>query len=290
MNISNMSHLFQKNNLLGGSNLLQRNANAPANALQKISNQMIAEQENSNKETDQIKLQLRMDTFTKGIDSSDVERAKMLLRFRHHNISMHDRTVELRENDLVEFKERLQKLDKEIQSYQDILDDKSASLDELTSMGLKGSLDLAKQARENLIAAGLESFTDTGEDFVSDYNELATHYFGQASLSDSHISNWRMDFSAPDIYAEIDRALASTREVRGVIHQDLTQISNMIKAYDKGYDMGYTADLQGEQPSPYKPRFGLDAYDIREEIERLKNGPMFNATRKMEEFINPLEK
>ena len=291
MNVSNMSHLFYKspfaNNVLSRNKQLPGQGNAPANTLQKISNQMITEQENSNKETDQIKVQaLRVDTYAKNVDSSDVERAKVILRLRYHNVRMYDRMVEFREDDLVSFKERLQKLDQEIQSYQDILDGKTTSSDGLTSLDVKGSLNFAMRERESLIAAGLERFNDYGNDFVSGYNELANKYFGQTPLSNSYISNWNIDFSVPDIYAEIDRVLEDTREIRGVTQHGLAQISNMMKAYD----MGYTIDLQDEQQSPYNPRFDLDAYNIRQEIERLKNGPLLIATGKLENFIIPLDK
>lgn len=292
MNVSNMSHLFSKspfaNNALSRNKQLPGQGNTPANALQKISNQMIAEQENSNKETDQIKLQLRMDTFTKTTDSSDEERAKVILRLYHHMTTICATGAKMREADLMSFKEHLEGMDQKIQYYQDVLDGKATLSEDSLFNDVECLLNVAKQQRVELIAEGVERFKKGGAYFEGCLDNFATKVFGENPLAGMHASDWEIDVSAPDLYAEIDRVLENTHTLKDKLYQSADYISDELEI--RGYSDPYVSKGWKTEWSTYRGYYDQQADAMQREMERLRNSLVYTASEGLEPFINPLEK
>lgn len=103
-----------------------------------------------------------------------------------------------------------------------------------------------------------------------------------------HASDWEIDVSAPDLYAEIDRVLENTHTLKDKLYQSADYISDELEI--RGYSDPYVSKGWKTEWSTYRGYYDQQADAMQREMERLRNSLVYTASEGLEPFINPLEK
>lgn len=233
MDMSNISHLFQTNNiLLAGGKQTTKQTEAPSDILQQISEQTIRKQQGSTEAAAAAKAQeIKMDTYDKTDTSQPLEEMpREVLEYYLHVSKLFSTSSSRQEQDLLDSKDKLQGMDKTIQGYQDIIDGKSVLPEGLKMEDVVQSLAKAKQNREQFVKDGVEHLNKWSDYFVTS-NNFDTHMkkvLGENKFAGKDRSNWMLDTA--DIYSEIDRVLAETRSVTEELDRGIQQIYNVLES------------------------------------------------------------
>lgn len=282
MDLSNLSELFQKTNALQAGGLFAGAKQAakqavPSDMLQQISDKMIT-QEQGAAETEVAKktLEIKLDTYTKTDSSRPLEEMpEEVLAIYMHITKLFANSASRQEQDLRDFKERLQGMDQTIQAYQDVLDGKSALPKGLNAEDVIKSITKAKEAREQLVKDGVEHLNRWSGDFItSDYYD--THIkkvLGENQFAGRDSSDWELDSSSSDIYAEIDRVLENTHSVTAELDRGVERIYNVLK--ERGFEDKYKHYVESWRSENGSYFNNIQAKSIQQIImDNLKSGPL----------------
>lgn len=277
MDISNISQLFQKSNVLTGGRHIAGQAATPSDLLQQISNQIVNKQQGRSEVKAPAKAQeIRMDTYDKEDSSQPLEEmARGALEYYLQVTKIFCSSSAAQEQNLLDFKERLQKMDETIQGYQDILSGKTSLPEGLSMDDIIQSLTREMANREEFVRDGVAQLNKWSGYFVtSDYfDKHMQKILGENKFADKDCSNWELDLSVSNIYSEIDRVLAETRSVTEELNQGVQRIYDMLKKY--GSEDKYTVYLESWR-SEYGSYFAqIEAKSIQQLIlENLMQGPL----------------
>lgn len=284
MKASNIFPLFQRNNPFVKQATVRNRQ--PDNTLQKISGQMVSAQENSKKaESQAIAQAARADTYVKSKPTAFDETKRGILTFYMSMMRFHDTIAEMRKEDIMSFKGQLQELDQEIQSYQDIMDGKNTTSALVLPEFAEGSLEHAKQRRAELLEEGARIFSHGGATFIDSYSRIAEKIHKVNPMTGMHASDWDMNLSAPDIYAEIDRVLHNMNAFTGITQQSVAYLDEKLQALDSTH----SNSAQDTEASLYIGYFDRQAEDLQKQYEILKDSLDYTG-KTLENFINPLDK
>lgn len=282
MDMSNISHLFQKTSVFqaGGPFTASKQASAQATApsmLQQISNRMVSEQQSSAELDAAAKAkEIKMDTYDKTDSTQSLEEMPSeVLEYYLHVTKMFATSSGRQEQDLLDFKERLQGMDETIQSYQDILDGKAALPKNLNMEDVAQSLSKATQNREQFVKDGVEHLNKWSDYFVTsdNFDNHMQKVLDENKFSGKDGSHWMLDASASDIYSEIDRVLENTHNVTEELDRGVQRIYDVLESRGSGdkYKQ-YLESWRSERGSYFDQ---VEAKDIQQLIqENLMRGPM----------------
>lgn len=247
MNVSNLNigpttQFGQQNPLHAGR--AQRKQRAPLDdALKRLTDNVIgAQTQRTEQQAEARKREIEMDTYVSelgGAENKDYEDMDTgLLKFFLNQFTNGARATQAYESTLTDFRDQLSAFDKTIQEYQDMLSGKAALPEQMTMETVTKLLDAAKSAREQFLNDGVKSMED------SRWIGSASSVYGHAKMSgrvsgeyaDKDESFWRIDASADDIYAEIDRVLDAVRDLGKRFESGVSTISKELEK------RGYTED------------------------------------------------
>lgn len=277
MDMSNISQLFQKSNVLTGGRHIAGQAATPSDLLQQISSQIVDKQQGSSEAKAPVKAQeIRMDTYDKEDSSQPLEEmARGALEYYLQVTKIFCSSSAAQEQDLLDFKERLQEMDETIQGYQDILNGKTALPEGFSMENIIQSLAKAKANREEFIRDGVAHLNKWSGYFVtSDYfDKHMQKILGENKFEGKERSNWILDSSVSDIYSEIDRVLAETQSVTEELNRGVQKIYDMLK--NNGSEDKYKTWLESCS-SEYESYFDqIEAKSIQQLImENLMQGSL----------------
>lgn len=280
MNLANISHLFQRSSLFQASSLLtagKQNLGTPAaseNMLQQISNQIIAKQQGEDGVSKTVKAQERlMDTYTEADSSSSLnEMSNGALEYYLGVSKFFSRIAEGQEKELISFRDNLQKIDSTIQGYQDILDGQEPLGNGQTVEDVTRFLAKAQQHREQFFNDGIEKLNYEQKPCADKvFDRFMVKVFGENKFAEKDASDWNVDASASDIYAEIDRVIGETRSFKDEMERGVQKIYNILE--ERGYGDKYREYLKSGNPK-YVSSFDQFACVQQMMIDNLMRTPL----------------
>lgn len=213
-------------------------AAAPSNMLRKISAQMINGQQGIAEADAAAKAkEIKMDMYDKTDAAQSLEEMPSeVLEYYLHVTKMFAASAARQEQDLLDFKSRLQGMDETIQSYQDILAGKSALPESLNLEDVSQLLSKATQSREQFVKDGVEHLNQWGDDFVTsdNFDKHMKTALGENPFAGAEPSAWILDASASDIYSEIHRVLDNTHRVTEALDRGVQRIYDMLESRGAG--------------------------------------------------------
>lgn len=231
------------------------------NVLNKIANRTIdAQQENSDSDF-QIKLEvIKADTYTKTLESEALEEmAPESLKLYAAVLQLFSGFSSNQENDLINFKEQLMNFDQQIEQYQGIIKGEEDLPEGTTTEDIMNLLTATQQTREKYIKDnsdklnGLNVYKYMNGDFL---DRIVHKVYGENNFSDMDESNWKIDSSASDIYAEIDKVIESTRGMTRSLNEGIKRIYDILEKNGYGEEKykNYQATLQKNSPLTYEEK------------------------------------
>lgn len=273
--------IFQNSKLFAANSGIFSSAEKSQTALQNISEQIVSKQAGTERLEDMSKAaQIRKDTYVKADEATSLEEAPTeLLELFLHNTKMYLTMSEGYEQELLDFKEQLQEWDKTIQEYQDMLDGKVALSEGQTMQSVLLSYEQAQKDKEQFLQDGIAHINENryGE-FFSD--ERVDHtlkaVLGEDTFSafaEKDASDWLINPSTSDIYAEIDRVLSEAHGVTEELQQGVDNIYSLLK--ERGYGekyKGYLESWANPQNSYFDQTEEMNIQKLM--IERLMKEPL----------------
>lgn len=273
--------IFQNSKLFAANSGIFSSAEKSQTALQNISEQIVSKQAGTERLEDMSKAaQIRKDTYVKADEATSLEEAPTeLLELFLHNTKMYLTMSEGYEQELLDFKEQLQEWDKTIQEYQDMLDGKVALSEGQTMQSVLLSYEQAQKNKEQFLQDGIAHINENryGE-FFSD--ERVDHtlkaVLGEDTFSafaEKDASDWLINPSTSDIYAEIDRVLSEAHGVTEELQQGVDNIYSLLK--ERGYGekyKGYLESWANPQNSYFDQTEEMNIQKLM--IERLMKEPL----------------
>ena len=123
--------------------------------------------------------------------------------------------------------------DQGIQTCQDIVNGNADIPDGVAMDDIKKLLTETQQAREKYLKDGSEKL-NKWDLYKSDFfNRTVNKVFGENKFSESDEGNWKIDATASDIYAEIDRLAESTKGITQTLNEGISRIYDILEK--KGY-------------------------------------------------------
>lgn len=240
--------MFQQNSVLraGGAAQALQQKSTPSSMLNQISSQIIDRQDGLAEMESASKAQeLKRDAYVKIETSQALDEApREIVEYYAHVFKIFSNSSTRQENNLIAFKEKLQDMDATIQGYQDIMDGKSALPEGMGIEDISQSLESAKQTRAQFWNDGVKHLNKWGDDWVTSdaYDCHANKVLGENKFAGMDSSYWKLDASAADPYAEIDRALAATQSVTKELGRGIDSLTSLLKKH--GYGEEYQRYLQ----------------------------------------------
>lgn len=231
MNMPNISNMFQKNILFAGGKQAAKNRTAPCDTLQQLSSQIIGKQQGSDKENAKLH-KLKVDTYDKTESSQDLdEMSDGALKYYLHVSKIFSTSSQRQEQDLLDFKDKLQEMDKSIKNYQDILNGHTELPENLKMEDVAQALTKATENREQFIKDGVSHLNKWSKYFITDdnFNNHMQKVLGDNKFAGRSPSDWMIDTSDSDIYSKIDKALAETHSITEELDRAVQKIYNMLE-------------------------------------------------------------
>lgn len=273
--------IFQNSKLFAANSGIFSSAEKSQTALQNISEQIVSKQAGTERLEDLSKAaQIRKDTYVKADEATSLEEAPTeLLELFLHNTKMYLTMSEGYEQELLDFKEQLQEWDKTIQEYQDMLDGKVALSEGQTMQSVLLPYEQVQKDKEQFLQDGIAHINENryGE-FFSD--ERVDHtlkaVLGEDTFSafaEKDASDWLINPSTSDIYAEIDRVLSEAHGVTEELQQGVDNIYSLLE--ERGYGekyKGYLESWANPQNSYFDQTEEMNIQKLM--IERLMKEPL----------------
>lgn len=269
--------VFQRNNLLAANAGLFLPAEQPQTALQKISDRIIDKQANAEQlEALSRAAQLRKDTYVETDAASSLEEAPDdLLKMCLHVFKIHEIYSENYAQELADFKTQLQEWDKTLQEYQEILDGKVPLQEGQTMEAVLLSYTQAKQDRTKFFEDGIAHLNESYgySEFMSDQtvDRFMQRVMGRNNIAGKDPSVWKIDPSAADISAEIDRVLSEVHGVTAEFRQGIDRLCDLLQ--ERGEEEKYQS-YRNSWTDPANSYFERDRTIQQMTIEWLKSGPL----------------
>lgn len=249
MYLSNATLLFQNNNAPKLNNPFTKKAafnTNPSTTLEQVSNQIITKQNNTEKLNDVSKnTQIKMDIYQSTVSSSSLdELSDDELKVFMELFKQFATTSERYSNEMKDFKEQLQAMDKTIQEYQDIIDGNAGLKDGQTIEDIIFAQKTVKQEREEFIEDGLKHFKSMKYDeLVTDksFDGYMNTVLGENKFSDKTSDDYLIDPSSSDIYADIDRVIGNVQGVTIGLYEGIGKIYDEL--VERGYEDKYKSYL-----------------------------------------------
>ena len=206
--------IYQNRTPFSGASALFAPAEKAQTALQKISDQIISGQINSEQLEERSRTaQIQKDSYVPKNTAEDplADVRDELLELDMGILQMQARISGSYGNELSDFKEQLLKTDSEIQGYQDIIDGKTPLREGQNMMDVRLSCLGAKMRRERLIEFGKVTFGQPQPDQRYDdhvYRNLTKALLGECRFAEKSASDCSINFYAANLYSEIDRVMA----------------------------------------------------------------------------------
>lgn len=283
MDLSNISQTFQKINVFQAGGLIAAGkqsaaqATAPGSMLQQISDQTIDRQQGiADADAAAKTKEIKMDAYDKADAAQSLEgKPSEVLEYYLHVTKIFATSAGRQEQELLDFKERLQGMDETIQSYQDILAGKSALPQGLNAEDVSQLLSKATQSREQLVKDGVERLNQWSDYFVTsdNFDKHMQTVLGENPFAGAESSEWRLDAAGSDIYSEIDRVLNNTHRVTETLDRGVRQIYDALESRGSGDKYKQYLESWRWERGSYFDR--TEAKDIRQLIqENLMRGPL----------------
>ena len=229
--------IFQNSKLFAANSGIFSSAEKSQTALQNISEQIVSKQAGTERLEDLSKAaQIRKDTYVKADEATSLEEAPTeLLELFLHNTKMYLTMSEGYEQELLDFKEQLQEWDKTIQEYQDMLDGKVALSEGQTMQSVLLPYEQAQKDKEQFLQDGIAHINENryGEFFSDErVDRTLKAVLGEDTFSafaEKDASDWLINPSASDIYAEIDRVLSEAHGVTEELQQGVDNIYSILE-------------------------------------------------------------
>lgn len=215
MNITNLANLFHQNNIFQPSRPLGQALSQPpiTDTLHRLSESFLTAQEQGQD------LRKRFDTLELSAEAAGQKENSALrdmpdglLEFYLNQFKVSAHLSQQNESALMEYRDQLSAFDQTIQEYQDMLDGKAELPQMMKLEDISMLLEQTKAAREQFLQEGAKTLNRIGSEDPG-LSDTARQIAG-GDLEDSPADlRWSIDTSAEDIYAEIDRALASAHKV-----------------------------------------------------------------------------
>lgn len=294
MNLFNSASLggsiYQSRSPFSGPRALLGPAEKAQIPLQKLSNQIIADQKNNEQPEDFPEIaQIRKDSYIPKNSSNknpfdDIPDG--LLEITMGVLNMYSSEYVSYGRALSDFKEQLQGMDNTIQSYQDILDGKVPLQEGQNMQDVHFSCELAKVQRQQFFDHGMiyfdkaqsnkvPHFDESNHDRV--YEKLIGSLLGECRFAKKNEADWGIDPNASDIYSEIDRVLA---DVNGRVAETKRGIGRLFGIlYERGYGEKYKSCLEPEaELEPSHITQWIASWE--QEMEQLKQSAMQQIVEK----------
>lgn len=220
--------------------------------IQNISEQIVSNQTGTERAEQLTKdAQIYKDTYVKADEATSLEEVPTdLLKVYLGIAKLFSTAAETHEQEILDFKEQLQKWDQTIQGYQDIMDGKAALPEGHTMQSILWSYQTAQKDRAQFLQDGIAHINkyQYGEDQYSEFfsNERVDHLlksiFGENKFAAKDPSSWLIDSSASDIYSEIDRVLSEAHGVTEEFQRGVDNIYSILK--ERGYGEKYKSYLK----------------------------------------------
>lgn len=262
MDMSRLSFAFQQNNIFAVKSpfnkMLGQQQNPVTDVLNQISNKMIDTQARRAELESKIKTQeIKMDSYTQTDTTSALEEAlPEALKMFLHICEFEADAGRREEQELTAFRDQLSAFDQMIQEYQDIVDGKTALSGDMTMDDVKNLLATVQMAREQFVQDGVERLNKwcVGDSVKgSSFDHYMQKIFGENKFAGMDISNWQIDPDAPDIYAEIDKALNATRSFTETMDEGVRRIKEALDKMGYGedkYKLHQDAMRESQEPIP----------------------------------------
>ena len=228
MNVSNFANLFQQNGVFQQNKPLgQKLGQPPVNdTLQRLSENLLTAQEQDVKK--------RFDTLELSAEAKggmkDSALSKMPNELLEHYLNQYKVAANLshqNEAALMEYRDQLSAFDQTIQEYQDMLDGKAELPQKMKLEEVSMLLEQTKAAREQFLQEGAKELNRAGSESTALDGRARQMIVGDQD--DGHDLQWSIDTSAEDIYAEIDRALASAHKATSMCREGASSILAELK-------------------------------------------------------------
>ncbi|MBD5160823.1 MAG: hypothetical protein HDT14_02145 [Oscillibacter sp.] len=222
MNVSNLSNLFRQNSVFQQNQALGQKLRQPAanDALQQLSENLLS----ARSQEKDLKSRFDIVELTERDQKADSPLAEMpseLLNLYLNQYKAAGYVSAQSEASLMEFRDRLTAFDQTIQGYQDILDGKAELNKMMTMEDVSNLLERTRAAREAFLQKGMENLNRAGEDGLSVSDRA---YRLVADEGDQSDFSWKIDASAKDIYAEIDRARDAAHQATSFYRKGASRI------------------------------------------------------------------
>lgn len=214
------------------NSFLQKKEVEPENILQKLADKMVDTYERTEKLESEIRThEIKMDEYTKTDDVSNLDRMEPEV------LQMYQRIYELigqsandQMQELDAFQEHLESLDELMQQYQDMVDGKTSLADGMTKDDALNLLIAVQKEREDYVRSGAERLNQYADWIGSNnFDRYMGKVFGKNPFSGTDKSNWMIDASTSDIYAEIDRVRGAVSTVSEAANEGLRRIKSALE-------------------------------------------------------------
>ena len=269
MNVTNFANLFHQNSIFQqnkplGQKLIQPRIN---DTLNRLSENLLTAQEQAKD------MKARFDTLELSAEAMESQKnpaladvPEELLRFYLNQCKVGAVISRGQETSLMEFRNQLSAFDQTIQSYQDMLDGKTALPEQMKQEDAAFLLETAKAAREQFLqqaAETLERFSreaPTPKDLLGNGYSMITGETGNAQ----EWSRWQIDVSAGDIYGQIDRAIASAHKATSMFQEGASSILAELKrrgCLRAGDDFSFDNQEPADSGAAVRSSLVQDIYD-----------------------------
>lgn len=277
MDVSNISQLFQIRNVFTEGKATSVQAGTSNDLIRQLSNQIIDKQQcGTVTDAATVPHKIRMDIYDKEDTSQPLEEmAQGALKYYLQVTKVFAASSAGQEQDLLDFKERLQKMDETIQGYQDILNGKSALPEGLEMDDIIQSLAKAMTNREEFVRNGVTYLNKWSSCFVTSdfFNNHMQKILGENKFAGKDQSTWMLDTSTSDIYSEIDRVLTETRDVTEELNQGIQRIYDALSKYESTDNYKKYLESRSAEYVSYFDK--LEATSIQQIIlHNLRQGPL----------------
>lgn len=231
MNVSNLSNLFQQNSIFQQSRPLSQRLGQPAvsDTLQRLSQNLLTAQEQGHD------LRKRFDTLELSAENTDSTADSALGEMPNELLEMYLNQYKVAANlsnqneaALLEYRDKLSAFDQTIQEYQNMLDGKTALPKQMKMEDVSMLLERTRAAREQFLQEGSKELNRMGCEGPALYDK-AFQMIADDKDSSLRDFRWNIDISAEYIYAEIDRALASTNKMTSMCREGASRVVAELK-------------------------------------------------------------
>lgn len=231
MNISNFANIFSQNGIFQQNKPLgQKLTQPPVNhTLQRLSENLLTAQEQGQ---DPKK---RFDTLERSLEalggqeeSSFSEMPNELLEIYLNQYKVAANLSHQNEAALMEYRDQLSAFDRTIQEYQDVLNGKAELPQQMKMEDVSMLLERTRAARERFLQEGAKELNRVGREGPA-LLDKALQMVAEDKDSCGSDFRWSIDACAADIYAEIDRALASTQKVTSMCREGASCVAAELK-------------------------------------------------------------